>query len=250
MNNINLMHGDCLELLPTIPDQSVDLVLTDPPYAVTDCAWDTIIPFEPMWEQLERVIKPKGVIVMTATQPFTTKLIASNMDMFKYSWVWQKSSATGFLNVKRMPLRKHEDILVFYNNPPTYNPQMTKGKPYKAKQGTAGDIYKTTCLTTTNNTTGDRYPLSIIDINNNKQGGFHPTQKPVKLMEYLINTYTNKGDTVLDFTMGSGSTGVAAANIDRSFIGIELNDDYFKIATDRIKNAKTITENIHELLEF
>ena len=227
------MKGDCLERMKEIPSGSVDMVLTDPPYGTTACKWDSIIPLEPMWEQLRRVIKTNGAIVMTASQPFTTTLISSNMKMFRYDLKWCKSQGTGFYNANRMPLRAHEDILVFYKKLPEYNPQKTEGKPYTHKRGSSSDVYQGKGLIVTENNTGDRHPLSwrVFKKDKNK---LHPTQKPVALMEYLIKTYTNEGETVLDFTMGSGTTGVAAKNLNRDFIGIELDETYFNIAKARI----------------
>ncbi len=233
MTDINLMQGDCLEKMKEIESGSVDMILTDPPYGTTACKWDSIIPLEPMWEQLKRVIKPNGAIVMTASQPFTTTLIASNIKMFRYDLKWAKTQGTGFYNANRMPLRAHEDLIVFYKKLPTYNPQKTKGEPYKQRRGSASDVYQGKDLTVTINSTGERHPLSwrIFKRDKNK---LHPTQKPVALMEYLIKTYTNENETVLDFTMGSGSTGVACKNLNRKFIGIEKVEEYFKIAQERI----------------
>jgi len=220
-----------------IPDGSISMILTDPPYGTTACKWDSIIPLEPMWEQLKRVIKPNGAIVMTASQPFTTKLIASNMGMFKYCWVWDKVRGSNFATVKKRPFNSFEDIAIFYKKQPTYNPQMWRGKPYEQRQGYVGEAKQTGLkrkeVITKNN--GDRYPLSII--RNSKENGLHPTQKPVALMEYLIKTYTNEGETVLDFCLGSGTTGVAAKNLNRNFIGIELDEGYFNIAKERIEKA-------------
>jgi len=239
---VTLYHGDCLEKMKSIPDGSVDMILTDPPYGTTACKWDSVIPLEPMWEQLTRVIKPNGAIIMMASQPFTTTLIASNMKRFKYCWVWDKINRnTGFGNVSFMPLKRHEDILVFVlNGKPTFNKQMTDGKPYVAKRtGKKPDVY--VGLNPQNGKSdGKRNPISIIGIkaHNKKEAGKHPTQKPVTLMEYLIKTYTNEGETVLDFTMGSGTTGVACANLNRKFIGIELDDKYFEIAKERIEKAQ------------
>lgn len=231
---IKLLKGDCLELMKGIPDGSIDMILSDPPYGTTACKWDSIIPLESMWEQLKRIIKPNGAIVLTASQPFTTTLIASNMKMFKYCWVWNKGQGTGFLNAKKQPLKSTEDITVFYSKQCKYNPQMRTGfKPYECKQGkTKSQNYgkQTGAITKSN---GERYPLNFIDFKRDKEK-LHPTQKPVALMEYLIKTYTNEGETVLDFTMGSGSTGVAAKNLNRDFIGIELDEEYFKIAEKRI----------------
>jgi site-specific DNA-methyltransferase (adenine-specific) len=245
MPKIDLRQGDCLEVMKDIPDGSVDLVLTDPPYGTTACKWDTVIPLKPMWEQLKRIIKPNGAIVMTASQPFTTTLIASNMKMFKYCWVWEKNKATGHLNSKKRPLVAHEDILVFYQKQPIYNPQgltekeiptISKGNRGKKGAGSSGDVYGMAQRDAIQTHTG--YPRSVIKIGVDMKAEFHPTQKPVALMEYLIKTYTNEGETVLDFTMGSGTTGVACKNLNRNFIGIELDPDYFKIAEKTIKPQK------------
>ena len=242
MPKIELIIGECLEKMKDIPDGSIDMVLTDPPYGTTACKWDSIIPLEPMWEQLNRIIKPNGAIVMTASQPFTTTLIASNMKMFKYCWVWDKvNKYTGALNANRMPMRRHEDVLVFYSKPPVYNKQMREGKPYVSRQTKGHGDYtehgNTGGHVTVNK--GGRNPCSILQIrgDNKKELGHHPTQKPVALMEYMIKTYTNEGETVLDFTMGSGTTGVACKNLNRSFIGIELDEEYFRIAQERIETA-------------
>lgn len=243
---INLMQGDCLERMKEIQDGSIDMVLTDPPYGTTACKWDSIIPLELMWEQLKRVIKPNGAIVMTASQPFTTTLISSNYKMFKYSLVWEKEAASNFLNFKYQFGKIHEDVCVFgkmatsYSKKGTmqYNPQMVQGKAYTCKQGKAGDAVardkKTRENSVTTVNTGERYPTSVLKFKRDKSK-VHPTQKPVALMEYLIRTYTNEAETVLDFTMGSGSTGVACVNTNRNFIGIELDAGYFEIAKERIE---------------
>jgi len=231
---IDLRHGDCLELMKCIPDGSIDLVLTDPPYGTTACMWDSVIPFEPMWRELKRIIKPNGAIVLHGSQPFTSALIMSNIKMFKYCWVWDKGQGTGFLNSKKQPLRSVEDIVVYYQKQPTYNAEMRTGfKAYSQKQGqTKTQNYgkQTEALTVSE---GDRYPLNLIRFTRDKDR-IHPTQKPVALAEYLIKTYTNESETVLDFTMGSGTTGVACKNLNRNFIGIELDETYFNIAKDRI----------------
>jgi len=185
-----------------------------------------------MWQQLERIIKSNGAIIMTAAQPFTTTLISSNMKLFRYDLSWLKSQGRGFYNANRMPLRAHEDIVVFYKKLPTYNPQKTPGKPYSQKKGRVSDVYVGKGGAFTNNVTGERFPLSYMSFG--VETGFHPTQKPVSLMEYLIKTYTNPGETVLDFTMGSGTTGVACRNTDRAFIGIESDDKHFETAKTRI----------------
>ena len=235
----DLYLGDCLEVMKDIPDGSVDMVLADPPYGTTQCKWDSVIPFEPMWAQLRRVTKKNGAIVMTASQPFTSALVMSNAKMFKYDWTWRKPKGTGHLNAKKMPMRDKEDILVFYFKPCTYNPQFSAGTPYKNK---AGDPSGATSMTNSygnytnfrNDNEGKRYPKQVLEFPVVERGTLHPTQKPVALMEYLIKTYTNEGETVLDFTMGSGTTGVAAKSLNRKFIGIELDEDYFNIAKDRI----------------
>ena len=235
---IKLMKGDCLERMKEIPDGSVDMVLTDPPYGTTACKWDSIIPLEPMWVQLKRIIKPNGAIVMTASQPFTTTLIASNMKMFKYCWVWDKGRGHNFASLKYQPFKSHEDVVVFSLKSHVYNPQKTDGKPYTQKQGRKGDVYggdNGKLVITKNN--GNRHPLSIQKFKREFGDKGHPTQKPVALMEYLIKTYTNEGETVLDFTMGSGTTGVACQNLGRDFIGIEMDDHYFQVAKDRIEAA-------------
>jgi len=232
---INLMQGDCLERMKEIPDGSVDMILTDPPYGTTACKWDSIIPLEPMWEQLKRIIKHNGAIVMTASQPFTSILVYSNLKMFSCQWVWEKEQGVNFMMAKKQPMKVHEDVILFCNKQPTYNPQMTKGKPYTSGKGDSGEVTGKVKKIQTKNS-GTRYPRSIQKIN--RQTGWHPTQKPVALMEYLIKTYTNEKETVLDFTMGSGSTGVACVNTGRNFIGIELDEDYFKIASERIKQSK------------
>ena len=230
----NLIQGDCLEVMKDIPDGSVDMVMADPPYGTTACKWDSIIPLEPMWEQLKRLIKPNGAIVMTASQPFTSVLGASNIEWLRYSWVWQKCHVTGHLNAKKMPMKNHEDILVFCRKQPTYNPQglIPYNKMVKSSK-TANCYGKSGTLTFQENT---NYPRSIQQF---KRDGkiIHPTQKPVALMEYLIKTYTNEGETVLDFAMGSGTTGVACKNLNRDFIGIEKDEKYFEIAEKRISEA-------------
>jgi len=235
--SINLMQGDCLERMKEIPDGSVDMVLTDPPYGTTACKWDTVIDLPLMWEQLKRVIKPNGAIVMTACQPFTSALVMSNPRMFKYCWVWNKKQGGNPLNAKRQPLRVTEDIVVF--NSGGYIPQMRTGRMRK-KGGINKQPETTGAVNLDYVSYSDQYyPTNILDFPNcaNKKYLVHPTQKPVALMEYLIRTYTNEGETVLDFTMGSGTTGVAAKNTGRKFIGIELDKEYFKIAARRIHEA-------------
>jgi site-specific DNA-methyltransferase (adenine-specific) len=236
MPKIELIQGDCLGVMRDIPDGSVDMVLTDPPYGTTACKWDSVIPLEPMWEQLKRVIKPNGAIVMTASQPFTTMLIASNMKMFKYCWVWDKKKGGSPLLSKIQPIRVTEDVLIFGHGKVSYNPIMTLRDKPKRRGGNKGSVSETTGNAFTEDKVyTHKYPKNIIEVSNaNQRGKIHPTQKPVALMEYLIKTYTNEDETVLDFTMGSGTTGVACVNTNRNFIGIELDPEYFKIAEARI----------------
>lgn len=231
---MNLINADCLEAMKDIPDNSVDMVMADPPYGTTQCKWDSIIPLEEMWEQLKRIVKPRGAIVLMAAQPFTTTLIASNMKMFKYCWVWDKDRSCGSLNAKRRPLKYHEDVCVFYTKLPVYNPQMTKGKKMSKGSGGNTTIYHDANIV--RHVSDTYYPRSIQTFKacHNMTGKVHPTQKPVDLMEYLIRTYTNEGETVLDFCMGSGTTGIASKNLGREFIGIELDVEYFKIAKESI----------------
>ena len=230
-----LMQGDCLDRMEEIESGSVGMVLADPPYGTTACKWDSVIPLEPMWEQLKRVIKPNGAIVMTASQPFTTTLISSNIKMFKYCWVWKKPQGVDPFMAKIRPLNNIEDVVVFAKTKTLYNPQKTKGKPYKIDRDKTLRVHEITGANmrpTTTVNVGDRLPTRVLDFK--QERGYHPTQKPVALMEYLIKTYTNEGETVLDFTMGSGTTGVACTNLNRNFIGIELDENYFKIAEKRI----------------
>ncbi len=231
-NFINIMHGDCLELMKEIPAKSVDMVLCDLPYGTTQCKWDVIIDFKMLWENYGRVVKDTGAIVLTAAQPFTSTLVVSNIKNFKYQWVWKKSRPTGHLNAKKQPLRNTEDILVFYKSQCTYNPQGTRETDVmvsRTNRGNYGECSKTTRQTVTG------YPTTILEFAS--EVGEHPTQKPVALMEYLIRTYTNEGDTVLDNCMGSGTTGVAAKNTLRNFIGIEKDATYYDIAFNRIHNS-------------
>lgn len=229
-----LINDDCLNAMKFIPDNSISMVLTDPPYGTTACKWDSIIPLEPMWEQLKRIIKPKGAIVMTASQPFTSVLVISNLKEYRHQWVWNKNNSAGFATAKIRPMAICEDILVFGRSRVNYYPQMTKGKMREKRGYSKSDNYALT-PTTISNVNDEYYPKNLIEMGNaNQRGKVHPTQKPVALMEYLIKTYTNEGETVLDFTMGSGTTGVACANTGRNFIGIELDDHYFDIASERI----------------
>ena len=313
-----LFKGDCLELMNDIPDKSIDMILCDLPYGTTACKWDSIIDLDMLWKHYKRILTPRGNIILFASQPFTTTLISSNLSWFRYGWVWEKESGSNFLSVNYMPLKIHEDILVFsrsndigtneelreyfynekikggfsnkeinemlgystkgsgmaghyfkkdkeqfsipkerdylklqetgyfplpysqvvdmYNstsNTPTYNPQKSKGKPYSIKQGRGSEVYNNKDNAVITNNNGDRFPTSILKFNRDKER-FHPTQKPVDLLEYLIKTYSNEGEVILDNAMGSGSTGVAALNLHRKFIGMELDEKYFQIAKERI----------------
>ena len=226
------MKGDCLERMKEIKSGSVDAVICDPPYQITACKWDSIIPLEPMWEQLKRIIKPNGAIVMTASQPFTSALITSNLKDYKYNWVWHKKTAGNGVVAKYQPLKTHEDIVVFNGK---YSPQMTTGK-MRMKGGKSKSSGESSAGLPPKYHASDKYyPKSVIDIKTER--GLHPTQKPVALMEYLIKTYTNEGETVLDFCIGSGTTMVACKNTGRRGIGVELDETYFNIAKDRIEKA-------------
>lgn len=248
-----VLQGDCLELMKDIPDGSVDLILADLPYSTTQCRWDTIIPFEPLWEQYERIIKDNGAIVLTASQPFTTKLINSNISIFRYEWIWEKSRPSNFFFAKKGAMKYHENILVFYKKLPTYNPIMTKGN--KAHDSRGG-ISRNNITNTTNkrnpNTNDMKYPSSIIKVKStDSTRNFHPTQKPVALFEYLIKTYTNEGDLVLDNVAGSGTTGVACQNLNRNFILMEQEPEYVEIIKKRlarIDELKDFRKQWHTLI--
>ena len=239
-----IYNEDCLEGMKRMPDKSVDMILCDLPYGTTACKWDTIIPFEPLWEQYERVIKDNGAIVLTASQPFTSALVMSNPKMFRYEWIWEKDNHTNFLNIKKQPAKRHENIAVFYKRQPTYNPQMWEGKPSHSTGSQIGKKVRREFLggefeikTAPNGNL--KYPTSIQKINNVSRGkNIHPTQKPVALFEYLIRTYTNEGDTVLDNCMGSGTTAIACINTDRQYIGFELDETYHKLSLERIESHK------------
>lgn len=241
-NDIKLWQGDCLELMQVIPDKSIDMILCDLPYEKTRCNWDTIIPFEPLWEQYKRIIKDNGSIVLFGNEPFSSRLRMSNLMMYRYDWKWDKCTHSNPLLSKRQPLRIYEDIMVFYKKQPSYNPQMTKGLPYKKDYNYKKHKNSITNITMIDkdNESGLRYPVNIIKfpMSRNNQKRLHPTQKPVALLEYLVKTYTNLGDVVLDNCMGSGSTGIACVNTNRKFIGIELDETYFNIAKQRIREMK------------
>ena len=250
MNGYALRCGDCLDVMKTVPAGVVDMILADPPYGTTACKWDSVVPLEPMWEQLKRIVKPTSAIALFGSQPFTTALIASNIAHFRHSWVWNKRFAANFAVAKYQPLKIHEDIVIFGEKTVRYAPQKTEREtPIKlgknvaksggsnlahAKKDYAGKVYT------------DKNPESIIYYDTRAEGQvkMHPTQKPVALMEYLINTYTNQDDIVLDFTMGSGTTGVACANLGRRFIGIEKDEGYFNIANERIAAAYKINSEV------
>lgn len=254
--NIWLMQGDCLERMKEIPDGSVDVVLTDPPYGTTACKWDSVIPLDKMWEQLNRIIKPCGVVAMTATEPFTSTLVVSNIKNLREKLVWVKHKPSNFACGKVMHLKYHEDVVVFCKGKPTYNPQMQVRKSDRVAQAQKGKSKKWNTVRTDGEevsfqTQYDpkdwsdydatlKYPSTVLEIpavvSNSLEKVNHPTQKPVALMEHLIKTYTNDGETVLDFTMGSGTTGVACKNLNRKFIGVEMDEIYFNTAKERILN--------------
>lgn len=242
---MNLMKGDCLERMKEIEDGSVDLILTDPPYQITKCKWDTAIPFEPMWEQLKRIIKISGVIALFGSEPFSSKLRNSNAKNYKYDWYWSKNKCTNFLNANKQPLRQIENICVFYEKQCNYNPQKTTGhRPTNkyTKHTSDGETLGKTKQGGSYGGQTDRFPtnlikdISVVNNDNSKKNKYHPTQKPAKLMEYLIKTYTNESETILDFCSGSGTTGIACANLNRNFIGVENDSGYFDIGLNRIKD--------------
>ena len=243
MNTYKLIQGDCLVEMKNIADKSIDMILCDLPYGTTDCKWDTVIPFEPLWEQYERIIKDNGAIVLTASQPFTSALVMSNPKMFKYAWIWEKEQGTGMGLIKYQPMRKTEDVLIFSFGRERYFPQkITREKPIKIKSSfpklsASVPLHN---FKTYERISNDTYPINILKFCRDRkvgERGLHPTQKPVALFEYLIKTYTNESETVLDNCMGSGTTGVACKNLNRNFIGIELDPTYFKIAEARIKEV-------------
>jgi DNA modification methylase len=240
----DIIHGDCLEVMKNISGESIDMILCDLPYEQTKNKWDIMIPFKPLWEQYNRIIKNNGAIVLFGNGIFTAHLIRSNMRMWRYNLIWKKTTPTGHLNAKRMPMRIHEDIIVFYKKLPTYSPQKTTGHKRKVSKAE----HKINCVETTNYgkhgltsyDSTERYPTSVLEFATDKQKlALHPTQKPVALCEYLIKTYTNEGDLVLDNCMGSGSTIIAAINTNRKYIGIEKDENYYNIAKDRIEKHIT-----------
>lgn len=241
MLKINEIHeGDCLELMKRIPDGSIDMILADLPYGTTRNKWDSIIPLDALWTQYERIIKERGAIVLTAQTPFDKVLGASNLRLLRYEWIWEKNRGTGHLNVKRMPMKNHENVLVFYKKLPTYNPQMREGEAYVrincGKSALNKGNYGRTNESNSTINHGNRYPLSVVDFPVVERT-VHPTQKPVALFEYLIRTYSNEGELVLDNVIGSGTTAVAAINTGRNFIGIEREPEYVEIARERVVDA-------------
>ena len=252
---VHLIKGDCLIEMQNIPDKSIDMICADLPYGTTACKWDVVIPFEPLWAQYKRIIKDNGAIVLFGSQPFTSALVMSNPKWFKYCWVWEKSNPTGMGQANKRPMKYHEDICVFYLKQPTYNKQMIKRESERIKQSHKSNYsfnvsdknsgnqqsisYKD--INSERYSANEKNPSSVIKVNslraNSKEWCEHPTQKPVPLLEYIIKTYTNEGETVLDNTFGSGSTGVACVNTNRNFIGIEMDDKYFEIAKNRIEQT-------------
>ena len=236
-----LYNSDCLTLLPSLESESVDLVLVDLPYGTTQNKWDSTLPLSALWPALLRVAKKNAALVFTAQTPFDKVLGCSNLPLLRYEWIWKKNISTGFMNAKKMPLKIHENVLIFYRELPTYNPQFTEGVPYKTKRKgnvDTGENYGKVGIKVRTDTVNDgkRYPNTVLEVD--REIGLHPTQKPVALMEYLIRTYTNEGETVLDNCMGSGTTGVACVKMGRKFIGIELDPTYFEIAKKRIEEAE------------
>lgn len=232
-----IYNKDCLEGMKYIPDKSIDMIMCDLPYGTTRNKWDSIIPLEPLWEQYERIIKDNGAIVLTAQTPFDKVLGASNLKMLRYEWIWEKENGTGFLNAKKMPLKNHENVLVFYKNLPIYNPQGVQPCGKIVKRGAVGSNYGH--AKTENFQEFTNYPKTILRYPRDKSN-IHPTQKPVSLFEYLIKTYTTEGQTVLDNCMGSGTTAIACLNTGRKFIGFELDENYFSLSIDRIKEYKEV----------
>ncbi|AOV61988.1 adenine-specific methyltransferase [Synechococcus phage S-CAM7] len=249
-----LLNGECLEVMKTLADNSIDMVFCDLPYGTTQNSWDTIIPFDELWAEYHRIVKIDGAIVLTAQPPFDKVLACSNLKDFRYEWIWEKNKATGHLNAKKMPMKAHENILVFYRKLPTYNPQMTTGhKPMNAvlpKSNMPAPKEKRNynhVEERLGNPGGgtSRYPRDTVRfpvINNDDPKKFHPTQKPIPLIEYFIKTYSNPGDVVLDNCMGSGSTCIAASNLDRQFVGIEMSEEYYNLAVEWVESERRLTQ--------
>ena len=248
IGNCTLYRGDCLEVMPSLPLGSIDMVMADLPYGTTACKWDSVIPFEPLWACYRAACKKNAAIVLTASQPFTSALVLSQPDMFRYEWIWRKGQGTNPRVCKVQPLKSHENVAVFYQIAPRYYPQMGAGAPYRGFKtttgATIGSVYSGSVDSVhRDNPEGTRYPKTVLDVKSDRHG-FHPTQKPVALMEYLIRAYTNEGETVLDNTMGSGTTGVACVNTGRKFVGIEMDEAYFEIACNRIRKAVEEKRNL------
>ncbi len=233
----SLLLGDCLEILPKFQDKCFDMILCDLPYATTQNKWDSLIPLNQLWEQYERLIKDNGAIVLTAQTPFDKVLGSSNLPLLKYEWIWEKSKATGHLNAKKMPMKAHENILVFYKKMPTYNPQMRRGEPYKARGGKTKTETYGKHAAVRNDSDGLYYPRSVLQFASEMRP-IHPTQKPLELFEYLIKTYTNENETVLDNCAGSGTTAVAAINTNRNYVCIEKDEAYFEMMSTRVSKHK------------
>ena len=243
---MNLLKGNCLDLMTDIPDKSIDMILCDLPYGTTACKWDTVIPFSPLWEQYHRIIKDNGAVALFSTQPFTTRLISSNLKNFRYCWYWKKNYSTGFSYARYQPMRCIEDICIFYKKAPRYNPQglIKRDKPViKKNYGIVGSTIRFNEKVNSVLSYYTNYPKHLLEFKSevkDNRNRLHPTQKPVKLLEYLIKTYTNEGEVVLDNCMGSGSTGIACINTGRKFIGIEKDEYYFNVAENRISNHQKI----------
>lgn len=235
-----LYNGDCLDIMPRLREGSIDMILADPPYGTTGCKWDSVINIDEMWKQCNNTIKEHGCIALFGKPPFSSKMIMSNLKYYRYEWIWQKTMPVGFLHANKMPMRAHENISIFYKRLPVYNAQKTPGSSYTKKRPSDEKhqdyIYNFARKSGRVDYEG-RFPVDVIKFSNPNNSNLHPTQKPVDLLEYLIKTYTNPGDTILDFCMGSGSTGVACANTGRRFVGIELDPDYYTIARTRIAEA-------------
>ena len=229
------VNADCFDVFPFIEDKSIDAIICDLPYGTTACKWDSVLPLDKLWKEYKRIIKPNGAIVLTASQPFTSALIMSNTNMFRYEWIWEKTLFSNFALVKKQPAKLHENILVFYKKQPTYNPQMQEGKPYsdKPRKRTMGVMNDAIGMKKAIENKGERYPSSVQKFSNGNNGTQHPTQKPIELFEYLVKTYTNEGDTVLDNTMGSGTTNLACLKLNRKSIGIEKEKQYYDVAVRR-----------------
>lgn len=232
------LQGDCLEVMPRIPAGTIDMVLCDLPYGTTQNKWDSVIPLDKLWAEYWRLVKPNGAVVLTAAQPFTSALVMSQAMHFKYEWVWQKEAGTGLLNAKKQPLRDHESVLVFYRKQSAYNPQWGEGKPYVAKKGGETENYNASGIVVTESD-GRRYPKTVLRFSRDRDG-HHPTQKPVALFEYLIRTYTNPGDLVLDNTAGSGTTAIAAIRSGRQFLCIEQDEKYYEAACERVRKEEEL----------